>query len=397
MPAGDGLDPMLVAAYLDSRGKDQATIARFLGVSQPQVSKLLQKAKDRGLLCMSFQPPDDLPADVLERIRQCESGVDLGARLERALESLRGLLAAAPPHIRVCESGRARPGPPTWMARLEAFGEAAAPYVERLIESSSVCGVAWGETLLALVKALEKGTRPARRGRRRIHFIPVAGYPPAEKGPPPMSASALAQRFDELVNGDSRHRQSFSLDGAPMLLPLDADPTTMSVIDRYVLSRIPAYTAIFGHRVGNGGQPAPATGEGPWIERLDAVLTSIGPVDQPFGFVSKVVLGAPRVKAELPKRVAAEVAGVLLPRDGFDRDPLVVDIAEHWRGIRMADLQRCAEQARGPRDTPGLVLLALGEQKADVVWELMRRGLANHVVVDTALAQSLAAKLEELA
>ena len=61
-------------------------------------------------------------------------------------------------------------------------------------------------------------------------------------------------------------------------------------------------------------------------------------------------------------------------------------------GARLDHLRQCARRALGA-SLPGVVLCAIGANKADSVMEIIRLGLANRLVVDTDLWQQLQRKL----
>ncbi len=109
-------------------GDTQQQIARRFGLSRPKVSRLLQKARDAGVVNIALVPPRGGLAD-----------------LERAVEQRYGLEEV----VLVAVSD---PDDPERVA-LE-LGPAAAGCLTRNLAKGAVLGLAWGRTILATVDAL---------------------------------------------------------------------------------------------------------------------------------------------------------------------------------------------------------------------------------------------------
>jgi hypothetical protein len=62
-----------------------------------------------------------------------------------------------------------------------------------------------------------------------------------------------------------------------------------------------------------------------------------------------------------------------------------------WTGVKMGHLQDCARRAlnRTPDRAPGVIVLAIGANKATVVYEALRKGLIQHLFTDEDLADRL--------
>lgn len=134
---------MLQAArlyYEQNHTQDQ--VARVLKTSRPMVSRLLQQARDDGIVQIKI--------------------VDLSARhntLEKQLLSTFQLTEA----IVVATEGDS-----TNLAR-RRIGQVAAHYLERIIQNGDVVGIGWGRSLFEAVNALE----PHRQAR--ITAVPLIG------------------------------------------------------------------------------------------------------------------------------------------------------------------------------------------------------------------------------
>ncbi|MBN1249132.1 MAG: sugar-binding transcriptional regulator [Anaerolineae bacterium] len=109
-------------------GQTQQEIAGSFGLSRPKVSRLLQRARDAGVVNITLVPPSAGLAD-----------------LERELEARYGLSEAS--LVRVSD-----PDDSDLVAR--ELGPAAAECLLRSVGDGSVIGLAWGRTILAMVEAL---------------------------------------------------------------------------------------------------------------------------------------------------------------------------------------------------------------------------------------------------
>lgn len=117
-----------IAQAYYGEGRTQQEIGRVFGLSRPKVSRLLQRARDVGVVNITLVPPS--------------SGL---APLERALEIRFGLVEAS--IVAVSD-----PDDPDLVAH--ELGPAAAECLLRSVEDDSVIGLAWGRSILAMLEAL---------------------------------------------------------------------------------------------------------------------------------------------------------------------------------------------------------------------------------------------------
>jgi DNA-binding transcriptional regulator LsrR (DeoR family) len=370
---------LAVAYLLGSKRRSQREVAEIIGISASYVNKLKSRALKDGYLVEDVRfVGHGLSESDLAEVEARATPKALARELQQLAEESR----VAAPCVRVfpgtVRTAKSREG---WGERLDAFGISVATYLAGILANSNVCGVAWGETLSAIVRGLERIGPPAAWAKRPLMFVPIAGEP-LGKGPAATSASTLAQRLDEIVSGDTQHRSSLSLGALPALIPREFSVAEEQVIKK-LFRFVDAYRAVFG---GDGYQ----TPQPPWIERIDMLLTSVGPLERPLGYGGNALLRAADVDVEeLRRMIAGDVAGVLLPRPALNpkaRDTLA-DIRRRWRGIQDVHLRRCAE--RGRKGRPGIVIVALGANKAATVREVVQRGLVNHLLIDDDLAEAL--------
>lgn len=147
----------------------QAAIARQLGLSQPTVSRLLQQAKDMGIIRISVSVPQGVYTELEERlVKQFRLRdaivVDCsGERDERFIE--------------------------------RQLGAAAAYYLESALRPDEVVGISsWSATLLALVDAMHP--TPRKGDVRVVQILGGVGSPSAEA-----HAGRLTSRLADLLGG----------------------------------------------------------------------------------------------------------------------------------------------------------------------------------------------------
>ena len=126
---------------------------------------------------------------------------------------------------------------------------------------------------------------------------------------------------------------------------------------------------------------------------MEILVTSAG--HTPLGFSRGSLLD----KSE-QEFFVGDMGGVLLPHPNLSRleRRKARDIDARWTGLRLEHLEACARRARAtadaPNGPPGVVLMSIGEQRAPAVFEAVRRGLTNHLVIDSRLEYALSTLLD---
>lgn len=128
-------------------GLTQEDISKRLGLSRPQVSRCLTKAKDTGIVEITVNSP-------LSRDYE-----DLEEKLKNALGLKQVVIA------RVVESSENRKSNP-----LEAISISASRFLPKLIKSSKYVGVGWGKTVYKTVLAMEHSKETTG-----TVFVPLVG------------------------------------------------------------------------------------------------------------------------------------------------------------------------------------------------------------------------------
>lgn len=121
----------LVARLYYENGWTQEQIAREVGISRPMVSRLLQRAREKGIVCISISDPYSTEIELSEKICQATN--------------LTTAIVAG--------------GMPTRNEfRLERLGITASVYLQQVLQPNEWLGVGWGRTLYALSQALDQHT-----------------------------------------------------------------------------------------------------------------------------------------------------------------------------------------------------------------------------------------------
>jgi DNA-binding transcriptional regulator LsrR (DeoR family) len=134
MTASEHLQQMALAARLYyQEGRTQDEVARHLGVSRPSVSRLLQQARNEGIVQITIHDP--FTTDL-----KLATAVSRAAGLEHVV--------VVPGDTADVELGRKR------------LGQAGARYLDKTLRAKDVLGVGWGRTLQCVASAMEGHARP---------------------------------------------------------------------------------------------------------------------------------------------------------------------------------------------------------------------------------------------
>jgi DNA-binding transcriptional regulator LsrR (DeoR family) len=362
------------AAYLYSQGNDQAKIGAVLGVSQGEVSRLLAAARREGWI----QTRCVLSAGAAGAVEQLvfSGRNELRDRLRRETERH----GAAPVRdIRVLHSGGEATDAAAWDARLERFGRLAAARTQELVPRMGFVGVTWGKTIARVVDGLRLLNPQAPRLSRPVRFIPLTGEPLTYPDPE-TSSSTLAHRLGELF---APGLHSFhSLAAVPAFIPSKFPRKSQATI-RAFIAEIAGYRVIF-ERADRDGRP-----QEPLVDRLDTIITGVGTVSPGVSgrLLDDRVVAEGVTKEQLQDRVVGDIGGVFLPRTARDR--VVKGMNERWTGVRLEHILRCAQTAARDHSRVGVVVLAMGAAKAQVILESVRAGLITELIIDHDLAHAL--------
>lgn len=400
-----------VAAWLfDKMNFKQEQIAEHLGIKQPDVSRRLKFAEERGWLSRpTFLRGKDISDQRLLEIEHafCKHLPELRRCIDRLSRQRRPLDSA--PQVHVFYSGPTATDKAGYHKRQQHFGWNAALYVRELIPQMQRIGVAWGKTIARLTD----GLRPLHpKFERGTLFFPVSGEPLREHGEE-NSATKLASSLQSFVEGATDDHP-----GLNMVIPCIPDRFDENVtreIKQSLLGQVEGYRRIFLHN-GNRGPlideidtlitgvgTASKTSTDPWlIERVNAMqndppLTREDFEAYTFGDIGGVYL----LRPELVKLIAARNAKTSgsMGKTARERNATVEAkihrINTQWTGIQREHVARCAERARVSKKTPGVIVLAIGRAKSEIVIEAVNQSLVNHLLIDQDLAEALVEDLSE--
>jgi hypothetical protein len=185
--------------------------------------------------------------------------------------------------------------------------------------------------------------------------------------------------LEQRVNEDSR--KHLSLTGIPVVLPKTFAETGEDKVIRRFIQHCPAYREIFGPAEGAGNS---------LVGQLETILTSVGGAEWNWRMCGVELCEIGGIERAVFNKVAlGDVGGVLLPRSEYPKPEevqLLKEIAGLWTGITYDQYRRVA--LNGDRHR-GVVVFAMGVNKARIVYRAIRAGLINHLVCDEALTWAL--------
>lgn len=267
----------------------------------------------------------------------------------------------------------------SWTEPIKYFGCEVAPLLLSLLSQASHVGVAWGPTVAAAIAGLKRACEspPVYPRGPLVCIATLGGLVGERKVRAQYSSSILASRLAETLNGD--WEQLYTLQGLEAFIASYLGTSDEIEMTRKRIACFPNYQAIFG------GPSEPGV-----IDQLNTILTSCGNAhhyDQ-FWMTELPRLGMSPEK--LNSLTHGNIGGVLLEREDLDpKDKaLFADIARRWTGITRRHYEQCA------RRKPGVVLLAMGHNKADVVLKCVELGLVTELIIDEDLAKALWDKVD---
>lgn len=158
--------------YLDN--KSQQEIANVVGVSRPQVSRLLKEAREAGIVEIKLNQPYETSKEELSRKLAKKLGID---------------------KVLIVDEGGAPEG--NRDKKLECISTFAADYLAELIEAHTNIGVGWGETIYNTV--LKMQYHPS--GREKC-FVPLVGG--AGVYEPFFQTNSIVDRVAEKFKGNKK-------------------------------------------------------------------------------------------------------------------------------------------------------------------------------------------------
>ncbi len=366
------------AAYMRAtHNMSQAEIGDVLGgLSQPHVSRLLKHAKRKSYLVIEQRFVKELfDANWIREMDELLAPTGLTADLDEFCRRV----GVAKPRVSVFESG---PGntDAAMVQRRSRFGRTASGRLVQLIGRSSVVGVAWGRTIKSIVDGIAASRQPLDRSRKTVFAAVCAELVSlAQHG---HSSSRLADSLDELFNAVPEENPQ--LTGFPAYVPRHYDETMQRSIWQFI-SDAPGY-----HRVFSGPDAL--------VKKMDMLITSVGSSKAPvLGSFEELVQAAGIRANDLRQLVVGDVGGILIPKSGLSpaKATLVDELNGLWTGIKHGHVKDIAQRAFTDPGQVGVVVVALQAERGDTIFELIRQGLVNELIIDHRAADRLQQLLSE--
>jgi DNA-binding transcriptional regulator LsrR (DeoR family) len=260
----------------------------------------------------------------------------------------------------------------SWDERIRAFGCEVAPLLMSLLSGSRCVGLAWGRTVSAAISGVERlcESPPARPDGPLVCVATVGGMVGELKVRAESSSSILASRLADTVNGN--WESLYTLHGIQAFLSYVDSSDEIPIIKKHI-AQLPNFQAIFG----GPGRPGV-------INELDAIVTSCGNAHH-FNQFWTTELPRLGVSPEKFNRITDNIGGVPLAKEGLspEDEALLRDISGRWTGVTRKHYEQCALRH------PGVILLAIGNNKAEVVLKCVELGLVNELIIDEDLATAL--------
>jgi DNA-binding transcriptional regulator LsrR (DeoR family) len=183
-----------------------------------------------------------------------------------------------------------------------------------------------------------------------------------------------------------------SMAAVPARLPSRLHFTDEKVTERerQVLTKFIRDTAGYRRIFLDGGESG-GQKQRPLIQEMDSIITSVGSAYQNSGdpWIGEMTSREGITKEQLDRLAVGDIGGVFLPRpDLKGKHAQLEDLNARWTGPKLEHFQRCAKAASGGA-APGVIVLAIGRWKANVICECVRLGLVSELIIDHELARAL--------
>lgn len=369
LPAEEREIQMIGVALLASLGMSQTEIAAATAMSQSEVSRTLTLLSDsKGDRYYLNRNPSlqrkNIDADLLQLAETRYRSTD---RLQEWLDSVK------PKQIRRLN------GLEIQAIDRKQFCREAAHHVYQVLLQSKLVGVMFGRSIRELVRAIEHLGRPERA--RGFGCIPLCGDPLylANQEETEFSASAIAASLEKTVSGKANWEQP-TLVGIPACIPRKFVDKRGDLVQ--FITSIPGYESIFG-------RAASAL-----INKVDTVLTSVGVVNMSPGdkeaqtgaFLRERVEQGEAKEREIAEKAYGEIGGIVLPREG--NKEFAERLNKGWVGLKRKHLEVIAKAAK-PEGAPGIIVVALGKHKAEMIRAAINSSLVNEIIASRDLVDAL--------
>jgi hypothetical protein len=204
--------------------------------------------------------------------------------------------------------------------------------------------------------------------------------------PTSYSSSILANEFGRLANGDAYVARGIGM--VPAFIPEGFNRAETRGVKK-LIALVKSYREIFGeHKAKKFPEPL--------ADKLEMILTSVGPGERPLTFGRGTLFSTGTLSlAQLATLIKGDMGGVLFPRVGLTKSQAskLKTVNDRWTGLRRSHLEACAERAADEpnpyKGKPGVVVVSAGKDRAAFIYEAVKSGLVNNLVIDDQLEAEL--------
>jgi DNA-binding transcriptional regulator LsrR (DeoR family) len=369
---------MMAELVADNRGSKYKSrylkqAAADLGLSEDQFTRILRAARSEGKLRERFDPASVSEAALDDARKILEASL-----MRTAIQRLAPASAAGRKlRVIIASSRDTSIGDQDIDSRMRTFARNSAEALKAMLIDSSGVGIvalAFGTMVKALVDGLfDNASMPRIQHCPKV--IPTMGEP-LMKNSSELSSTVLSQRLARFLGRGDFYSLNLILAYLPDI-PNDLGREDRNAFFKY-LSRLPDYDLIFNDRSG-------------LIWQVDLLLTSISS-EVPFGYGNEGrFLQTDFGVEQLKELFAFDIGGVGIPRDGLS--PAMTEklrlFAENSTCLREEHLRAISARARKNPASYGVVLAAIGENKAANVARAIELGYCDTLLCDFELATEL--------
>jgi hypothetical protein len=134
------------------------------------------------------------------------------------------------------------------------------------------------------------------------------------------------------------------------------------------------------------------------IGKMDMLISSVGSSKTPvLGSFEELVQAGGLRADDLRKLIIGDLGGILIPETGLSpsKKALIDDLNGLWTGIKTEHVRAVADRAFSNPNQSGVVVVAIQKERGDTIFELIRRGLVNELIIDHAAAEQLHQRVSE--
>ncbi len=381
-------EDVFAAALLLAQGQSPREVETTLRYSQGHTSRLIARAHQSGYVLTINR------LNLSERQRRAAEERLASSRLEARDLGVR--------EVTVCAKERFSQGAAVQLERL--LRQALVPPPddaqnnrEELPPSCRSMAIAWGNDLAGTIEALRGlfAIDDVREEHRRrtdvgetlptlepIAFLPARGelhHAPLKQ----ISPTFLAASLNEIVNAGSGDTHALTTIPAIVpqitakdvrrIVPKGADMNVSQArefIRNYYTTR-KEFVKVFPH-----ARPF-------WP---DGFMTSVGSSDTMSSWTEECIAAGGVDRKAIVECAYGDIAGVFVAKKGYERQ--VESWNARWIGATAEDISRCAESGRR-QNRVGVVLCARDPAKARTVYECLRKGWVNELIVSVDLGCEL--------